>query len=62
MKIQNFNGVKELTMQESEKINGGGCWSPIVTGGLSSLFRTIGTEAVASFLRSAGAYICSLFS
>ena len=30
MKIQNFNGVKELTMQESEKINGGGVGVPLL--------------------------------
>lgn len=61
MTVKEITGVRELTAQECAEINGG-CWGPIVTGGLSSLFRTIGTEAMASFLRSVGAYICSLFS
>ena len=61
MTVKEITGVRELTAQECLEINGG-CWGTVLREGIKFFLKTAAGEAIASFLRSAGAYIYSLFS
>ena len=61
MTVKEIAGVRELTAHECSEINGG-CWGSIFREGIKLFLKTAAGEAVASFLRNAYSYVCSLFS